>query len=218
MLFRLIFAFAALVLSARAADPARAAQFEEAVRAYEKNDALTPPPRGGILFTGSSMLHGWSSLEENFRGLPVFVRAFDGWRMADAVTYAERINVAYRPRIIVLQAGGSDLAEGRTPEEVLGLFQRYVVKVQTLLPSVRIIFLGSSPHPFRPRGREQQQRLNNLIAAYIAGKQNLDFVDLWTAMLGPDGNVRPGLYVTDSYLPSADGYALRAKLIRPHLQ
>jgi len=51
MLFRLIFAIAALVLSAQAADPARAAQFEEAVRAYEKNDALTPPPRGGILFT-----------------------------------------------------------------------------------------------------------------------------------------------------------------------
>lgn len=218
MKFRLLIALAALVLSAQAADPGLAAQFEEAIRAYEKNDALTPPPRGGILFTGSSMLYSWSSLEQDFRGLPVFARAFSGWRMADAVTYAERINVAYRPHIIVLQAGGADLAEGRSPEQVVGLFQDYVSKVRKLLPGVRIVFLGSSPHPFRPRGREDQQRLNNLIAAFVTGQKNLFYVDLWTAMLGPDGKVRQELYVTDSYVPSADGYALRAKLIRPYLQ
>lgn len=219
MLFlRPLLALAMLGSAARAVEPVLDPQFEEAVRAYEKNGLLTPPPRGGILFTGSSMLKNWSSLEQDFRGLPVFTRAFGGWKMADAAAYAPRINVVYRPRIIVLQAGGADLAAGRTPEQVLELFQTYVTKVQTLLPGVRIVFLGLSPHPFRARGAGAQQRLNALIADWVAGKKNLAFVDLWAAMLGPDGEVRPELFVTDSYVPSADGYALRAKLIRPYLQ
>jgi hypothetical protein len=37
-----------------------------------------PPPKGGIIFTGSSSIRMWTSLKEDFPGLPVLNRGFGG--------------------------------------------------------------------------------------------------------------------------------------------
>jgi len=45
-------------------------RWEPAIRAFEAEDARTPPPKGGILFVGSSSIRMWK-LDRWFPGMPV---------------------------------------------------------------------------------------------------------------------------------------------------
>src|SRR4026208_83224 len=51
---------------------------EADIHAFEAEDMAAPPPKGGIIFTGSSSIRMWTSLKEDFPGLPVLNRGFGG--------------------------------------------------------------------------------------------------------------------------------------------
>ena len=136
----------------------------------------------------------------------------------DAVRFAARTSIVYQPRTIVLQAGGIDLREGRTPVEVLALFRSYVATVRAKLPQTRIIFLSLAPSMRSWNGRGPQVQLNQLIAEYAAKSENVGYIDTWTPMLAPDGTPRSDMFMTDSYQPSRESFLLRAKVIAPYLR
>ena len=94
--------------------------WESTIQKFEARDRLKPPPSDVIVFTGSSSITFWSTLEQDMSSLPVINRGFGGSRLDDVVHYAPRLVVAYRPRAVVLFAGTNDLAgsEPKTAREV----------------------------------------------------------------------------------------------------
>ena len=60
------------------------AQWGPAMEAFVRQDRAQPPPRHGVLFIGSSSIHGWSTLAEDFPGVPVINRGFGGSAIADS--------------------------------------------------------------------------------------------------------------------------------------
>ena len=205
-------------LASLRADEAKANRFEKDIQAYEAADKATPPPQGAILFTGASGIRRWTTLAEDFPGLAAINRGFGGSTVADAVHFAERIVIPYRPKTVVLQAGGNDLNGGKTPEQVLEALKAFVGKVRAKLPGVKIVYLGIGPSPARWAQRENQQKGNALIREFLATQKNTAFVALWDELLGPDGQPRPELYVEDRLHSSDAGYKLRAKIIRPFIE
>src|SRR3954462_5475640 len=129
-----------------ALDPTR---FEPEIRAFEASDRASPPPRGGVVFVGSSSIKNWTSVAADFPGLSVLNRGFGGSTMADVVHYADRVVLPYRPRLIVLYAGDNDLAEGRTPDQVVRDYQAFVKRVRSALPATRIVYVSIKPSPSR---------------------------------------------------------------------
>jgi lysophospholipase L1-like esterase len=59
---------------------------------------------------------------------------------------------------------------------------------------------------------------NERIAAACADDPRLVYVDVATAMLGPDGTPREELFVFDGLHMSEEGYALWTSILRPRLQ
>ena len=55
---------------------------------------------------------------------------------------------------------------------------------------------------------------NRVLKNYIATQPNLVFIDLWDAMLTPDGKPRPDLWVADGVHPNHAGYLLRVQIMR----
>jgi lysophospholipase L1-like esterase len=214
-----LFPLIALAFSSFArADEAKINRFEKDIQAYEAADKATPPPQGAILFTGASSIRGWKSLAADFPGLTVINRGFGGSTVADAVHFADRIVIPYRPKIIVLQAGGNDINGGRTPAQVLTELKAFVEKVRAKLPDVKIIYLGINPSPARWAQRDKQQEVNTLAREFLATQKNTIFAGLWAELIGADGLPRPELYVADRLHPSAEGYQQRAKALRPLLE
>ena len=145
-------------------------------------------------------------------------RGFGGSEIADSVSFADRIVIPYRPKLIVLQAGGNDINAGKTPEQVLADFKAFVEKVRAKLPDTRIAFLSISPCPARWAEAEKEREANRLIKEYVQSGKDLDYIDLWDQFLGPDGKPREDLFRGDRLHNNAAGYKVRAAVVRPHLK
>ena len=137
--------------------------------------------------------------------------------LSDNTFFADQIVIPYKPKLILIQAGGNDINNGKSPEQVLVDFKAYVAKVRGKLSETRILYMGINPSPARWGQAEKQKEANRLIKEFCQQGTNLGFIDQFDAMLGSDGKPRPELYVEDQLHPSEAGYQLRTRLIIPHL-
>ena len=191
--------------------------FEKEIQAQEALDKKSPPPEGAILFTGASGIRMWKTLDQDFSEYKVFNRAFGGSMISDCIYFMDRNVLPYKPKQIVIQAGGNDINGGKTPETVAADFKTYVEKVREKLPEVRISFLNLNPSIARWAQFEKQKQANALIKAWIATQKNIDYIDIVDALLGADGKPREELYVADKLHPSAEGYKIRTAAVKPFL-
>jgi lysophospholipase L1-like esterase len=106
---------------------------------------------------------------------------------------------------------------GKSPGQVLADFKEFVAKVRATLPAVPIAFSSLTPGPGRWDEAAQRKETNAIIKAYIATQPDLRFIDLWDAMLTPDGKPREDLWVADRIHPNHAGYLVRVKVMRPIL-
>ena len=200
-----------------AATPAASDRWEQAIRDFEAQDRKRAPTPGGIVFIGSSSIRLWK-LAESFPGLPAINRGFGGSELADSVRYADRIVIAYRPRIVVLYAGDNDLASGKSPERVSADFKQFVAKVHAALPKTRIVYVGIKPSLSRWKLIDKVRDANRRIKEFAAADPRVVFIDVEKPMLGLDGKPRPELFQPDGLHLNAAGYRLWSDLLRPHLE
>ena len=202
----------------RAADArAPAHRWEPEIQQFEAVDRTNPPPRHAILFVGSSSIRFWKNLKESFPKHEVFRRGFGGSEMADSVFFADRIVLPYEPKLILVYAGDNDIANGKSPERVLGDFKAFVEIVHRELPKTPIGYLAIKPSLARRSLMEKMKDANRMIQEYARTTSGVFFIDVFTPMLTPDGAPRPELFVRDGLHLNEKGYALWASIIEPEL-
>jgi lysophospholipase L1-like esterase len=196
--------------------PWRPEFWEPAVRALEEADRLRPPAPGGVVFTGSSSIRRWKTLEADLAPVPVLNRGFGGCHMAHVAHFARRLVISYRPRAVVVYAGENDLGwlSPKTPARVLADFRRLMGTLREELPAPRVYFLALKLSPFR-RGRWPALReANALVEQYARETGGVSFVDTAAAMYDARGRPRPGLYRWDGLHLTRRGYTLWASILR----
>ena len=192
--------------------------FEKEIEAYETADKASPPPKAAVLFIGDSGIKKWTTLAEDFPDQTVINRGFGGSQMSDAVFYADRIVIPYKPRLVVLREGGNDLTAGKTVEEVIADLKAFVVKVHAVLPDTRIAVFSLNPNPARWNQAEKRKAANVILKAYIKSQKGLDFIEVWDQFLGPDGKPREDLFQKDRLHNNGEGNKLYAEAVRPYLK
>ncbi len=215
---RLIFALALVFLCKwRVTVAAPAPGFDDEILAFEAADRSAAPPKGAILFVGSSSIRRWTTLAKDFPEHVVINRGFGGSEVADSVRLANRIVIPYAPRLIVFYAGGNDINAGKTPTQVAADFQAFVVAIHTQLPATRIAYVSIAPNPARWAQVDKVREANRLIAAAVAKNQKLVFINVFPQMLGADGLPLPGIFIDDRLHMNEAGYALWVRIIKPYL-
>ena len=196
-------------------------RFEDEIVAFEKADATAMPAPGAVLFTGSSSIRLWATLAADFPEIRVLNRGFGGSQMADSARLFDRVTLPYRPRMIVLYAGTNDIADGKSPAQVLADFAAYVNKVHAALPGTRVVFVSANPSVARWNLEDKMLELNRLAAEFIRGndgkKGELSYIDTHAALLGADGQPRPEILEPDGLHLNAAGYAIWQDLLRPKI-
>ena len=202
-------------LVAPQASPSR---WQAAFDRFAVEDALHPHPPGGVLFVGSSSIRLWNDLEDQFANLPVVIkRGFGGSQLSDCVRNLSRLVLRYQPKTVLVYAGDNDLAAGTAPREVLHRFVAFVDGVRTALPETRIAYISIKPSPARAGLLPEIRETNALVHEYAEGAPSVDYIDVYTPMLGADGLPRRELFRDDALHLNADGYALWKRVIAPHL-
>ena len=137
--------------------------------------------------------------------------------MNDALHYADRIVLPYKPRAIVVYEGDNDVAQGIAPEKIADTFRAFVKKVHDELPRCRIYFLSIKPSIRRWSLWSKMQMANNLITAECAKDKRLTFVDVASGMLDDEGKPRKEIFKKDNLHMTRDGYIIWRSALRPIL-
>jgi lysophospholipase L1-like esterase len=191
--------------------------FENNVRLYEAADKTNPPPRDAILLAGDSQFYRWKTVAEDLPGYTVINRGIDSFQTSDLLYFADRLVLPYHARLIVLHVGGNDVHGGKSPEQVLTAFKALVAKIRAVQPTVPIAFSSLTPGPGRREEFDWRKETNGVIKNYIATQPGFLFINLWDAMLTPEGKPREDLWVADGVHPNHAGYLLRVKIMLPIL-
>jgi lysophospholipase L1-like esterase len=193
-------------------------RFESEIKKFEEADKQAPPPKGAVLFVGSSSIRFWKDLDKDFPATKVINRGFGGSQIGDSTYFADRIVIPYSPRMIVLYAGDNDLAGGKSPEKVFADYKDFVAKVRQHLANVSIAYISIKPSLARWQLTDQIKATNELIRGYVSHNKNLAFIDIFPAMLGTDGKPRPELYVKDGLHMTPEGYSAWRAIVAPYLK
>lgn len=197
---------------------AAATRWKSSLSAFADSDKTLAPGTDGVLFVGSSTIRFWTHLAQDFRQLPVVInRGFGGSTMADCSLFTGELVTRYRPRHVLVYAGDNDLAEGRTPLQVMESFAHFATTVRAALPDTRISYISIKPSPSREPLLPKIRETNNIIAAYIRTLGNSEYIDIFTPMLGADGRPRQELFLADRLHMNETGYRLWQTVISSHV-
>ena len=210
-----LLAVAACTRPSAAPAPPGPAVFAEEIAHFEDSDRRSPPQEGGVVFVGSSSIRLWPALAADFPGVNVLQRGFGGSELSDVVYYAPRIVLPYRPRLVVLYAGDNDLMAGEAPATIVRDYRAFVALVRRALPETRIAFVSIKPSPSRWSLADRIRETNELVRRYAATDERLLYVDVFTPMLGPDGQPQEELFLEDRLHMNARGYAIWRELLGP---
>ncbi|MEI8341486.1 MAG: GDSL-type esterase/lipase family protein [Verrucomicrobiota bacterium] len=193
-------------------------KWEKAIAAFEKADVSNPPPKGGIEFIGSSTITKWTTLAQDFPGLPVFNRGFGGSQIKDTTFFASRIIIPYAPRIIVFHAGDNDLAAGATPEQVIADLKELIELVHAKLPETEFCYLSLKPSEKRKQLRLEEQQVNQGVIEFFKNTPRVHYIDQYNMVTDAQGNPRPELFSEDKMHFNEAGYKLLVERVHPFLE
>lgn len=130
------------------------------------------------------------------------------WRLA----HGEMDGLA--PRMIVLNIGCNNFsatanARANTPEEVCAGIQLICDKLHAKSPASRIVVMGIFPRGASPTDpkRALHRQANELLAAALAGKPRVTFLDIGTKFVESDGSLSREMF-SDGTHPTDKGYGI----------
>lgn len=199
-----------------APEAAKKLPFEDEIKRYEEADRKSPPPKGAVLFVGSSSIRMWRTLAADMAPLTVINRGFGGSKACDVLNFIDRIVTPYAPQSIVYYEGDNDLQAGRKPEQIRDDVRAFAGQVCAALPGVKIYMLSIKPSPSRAKLWPSAQEANKLLREFAKETKGVAYVDVSTEML-KDGQARQELFLQDNLHMNPDGYAIWTRIIKAAL-
>lgn len=206
--------------------PDQVNKYQSVIDTWVVQDAVAPPPRGAVVFIGSSSIRLWRTLQKDFPQYDVIQRGFGGSQFSDANLFVDDIVQPYDPAAVVVFEGSNDIASGKSAGQVFGDYKKFVRLIRKgTNPSrepIPILFIGITPSPSRWEHWPQMDKANRLIRDYAQRHVGLYYIDTPTPMLAtaptPGGPPSPDLFVDDQLHLSPRGYALWVEVVTPALE
>jgi lysophospholipase L1-like esterase len=191
--------------------------FINEINEFKRLDKENFPEEGRILFTGSSSIKFWNSLEKDMKPLKVLNRGFGGAHISHVIHHFDDIVRPYSPKAIVFFCGTNDLTALKTPEETLNDFKKFLNLVKNEFGTIKVYMIGIKPSVDRLYLDEEERVFNNSISFLAKEDPYLEYINVWDLMLNEDGTRMPDLYVEDGLHMNPKGYEIWTQLVRESL-
>ena len=191
--------------------------FVDEINEFKRLDKENFPKKGKILFTGSSSIRFWDSLEEDMEPLQVLNRGFGGAQISHVIHHFEEIIKPYNPRAIVFFCGTNDLTALKTPKEAINDFKKFLNLVRNEFGNITVYVIGIKPTVDRLYLDKEERIFNDSISMLASNDAYLEYINVWDSMLNHDGTRMPELYIEDGLHMNERGYKIWKKLVRESL-
>jgi lysophospholipase L1-like esterase len=148
-----------------------------------------PPAPGRVVFLGDALAHhgAWN---EWFPDLPTLNNGITATSVQDALDRIDRTIVA--PAAVVVMAGYGDLTgmgRSRKPDNIAAQVRLLLDRLRDRFPAATV--LVTSVQPDQRRGHASAAGQLNARLRNLAPETGATYVDVWHALAGPDGTLRP---------------------------
>lgn len=196
-------------------DPRR---FEAEVQALkQRTEATWNPYRPTLLFTGSSSIRLWESLDTAFPSVQIVNTGFGGSQASDLQYYLKNLVLDYNPIQVFIYEGDNDLAEGKSASRALRDMKGVVGGIRARYPGMPIVLIAAKPSLSRWKLRAKYQRFNRKLARWAASDPLLSLADVWGPMLLADGSLNKALFIEDGLHMNSAGYQIWQQVLAPFL-
>lgn len=192
-------------------------QWEDEIQAFERKDRENPPPQGAVVFTGSSSIRMWETLEQDFLEFKAINRGFGGSTYQDLFYFRDRLILKYNPSYVVLYSGDNDLASGLSAHEISVKVRDLIWKIHEK-QNVPIALVSVKPSPARQSLIPKINELNKKLFEIAWENPNVDYIDVFSLMIGRQGQVKRELFLEDQLHMSQAGYDIWQEVIGLYLK
>ena len=179
----------------------------------EAQFTAVPPAPGRVVFLGDSITE-WTEWQDWFPELATINRGIGGQAICDV--QARLQSALVKPKAVSLLIGTNDLhglGKSSDVEKIAEQMSELVQSIRSMSPATSL-FVNS----VLPRSVHFRDRIVRLNEHYrrIAGEKEASYIDVWPALAGTNGAIRPELTVDGLHL-SIEGYRAWVSVLRPHL-
>lgn len=192
--------------------------FEQEVRQISANIDSLGWESGSTLFTGSSTIRMWKSLQASFPNETILNTGFGGSKASDLETHLFPLVIRLEPSRVFIYEGDNDIWAGIEVADIMTSLDKIVNRLQLIDPKTAIYLIGAKPSPSRWEKKSNYEIFNQKLKEYGQAKEGVDFIDTWKALTDSEGNPRPELFLSDQLHMNEKGYLIWTEIFRPYFK
>jgi len=193
--------------------------WENDIRQLEHLDSIENYSDTAILFTGSSSIRLWDSIQSDMKPFQVIKRGYGGARLSDYAVFVKRIVHPHKCKAIVIFIANDITGDSKdkSPDEVLSLFKYMVKEIRDEFSETPLFWIQLTPTNARWKVWGKIKEANEKIKAYCKNSKSLYFVETEKEFLGKDGLPISEYFKEDKLHPNRNGYKVWARIIKKNL-
>ncbi|MCF6242937.1 MAG: GDSL-type esterase/lipase family protein [Bacteroidales bacterium] len=195
-------------------DTALLKRYYSQIEFFITEDSSHPLRQTDIVFSGSSSIRKWKTLQEDMKGLKVINRGFGGSTVPEAIYYADILFFKHHPKKIVFYSGDNDIAFQRWDiNRVFESYKYFCNVIHSQLPNTKIYIVSLKPSPARKKYWEKMKVLNDSLRIYIHNQNLCEYIDVSNNLIDSSGNIKEEYFAKDGVHLNKEGYKIWAEII-----
>lgn len=170
-----------------------------------------------VVFTGSSSIRMWSNVDDLFSEVNAINTGFGGSHFSDLIHYRDELIFKHNPDKIFIYEGDNDIADGKSPSEIIAGAAFLFAQIKTKLPEAKVYFIAPKPSISRWHLHKEYEETIAMLKQFSSFDESVTFVNVWTPMLNENGEPKADIFIEDDLHMNSKGYEIWAKVIAPYV-
>ena len=197
-----------------AQDPSR---FEQDVMDLQKKyDSIGFNGKPTLLFTGSSSIRLWESLEASFPEYQVINTGFGGSQTSDLLSFVDELVLRYEPGQVFIYEGDNDIEGKKKPRQIIKSTREVIKMIKAPGTVSSIVLISAKPSIARWGLRGKYKRFNRKLKKLCETDPILHFANVWDPMLNGK-KLNRDLFIEDGLHMNNKGYEIWYNVLKNHV-
>lgn len=182
----------------------------------KKYDSIGFNGKPTLLFTGSSSIRLWESLEASFPEYQVINTGFGGSQTSDLLSFVDELVLRYEPGQVFIYEGDNDIEGKKKPRQIIKSTREVVKKIKTPGTVRSIVLISAKPSIARWGLKGKYKRFNRKLKKLCETDPILHFANVWDPML-IGKKLNRDLFIEDGLHMNDKGYKIWYDVLKNHI-